>query len=249
MTKNKLVLVGIVVVLLLIVGYLMAKRADAPSDLTGDNNNTEDTQQSLGDRIADSAKTSLAGMVALGKNQSCTFSSSANGIESKGAVLMSGGMMRGDFSSTVQGEVQVTHMISDGKESRIWVDGQTQGYLMKIPEKSDTPTSPDTPVSSQPDTRMPIDINDDTTAYDCTSWSAEASAFTPPANITFVSMEDMMKGVPSGAMTAPSMGTGARGGGSANYNPAEMKAMQCSTCEQVKDPSSKAECLAAFQCQ
>jgi len=247
MEQNKLVIGGVVLVLIFIVGgYLMAGRADAPSELIGDNN----TEQSLGDRMVDSAKMSLSGMLALGQSQTCTFSDSSNGTESNGTVYMSGGKMRGDFTSSARGQIETTHMISDGKESRIWIDGQADGYLMKMPENTDTTASPDTPISSDGTTQMPIDMNDDASNYNCTSWRTDASVFVPPANVDFISMEDMMKGMMPG-VASPS--AGAQGGGSAgyggSYDATSMKAMQCSTCEQVQDPASKAECRTAFQCQ
>ena len=227
---------GVLVVIAVIVGFLMTQKAEAPVGLESEN-----TNERTG--VMDSARTSLSGLLALGKSQKCTFRSSAETADSSGVVYISGGKVRGDFDSTTKVGTNVStvksHMITDGDEIRVWSDGEEMGMLMK------TAQAPSGAVDTQVQNTapMPLDMNDSSVDYDCDMWVADASVFTPPSSVTFQSIDDMMKqAMPKGGMMQieGSMGAG--------MDMEAMKAMQCSACDSAPDAESKAQCKQALQC-
>src|ERR1035437_9338850 len=107
MNKKVLAIVAILVVLVGGYGayrvYKHFKRLAAPVVQT-QTSGTSETPSSLKD------------LLSKGIAQSCTFSSDA----SSGTVYVSSGKVRGDFGTTVDGNVTKSHMIVDGNTSYIW---------------------------------------------------------------------------------------------------------------------------------
>jgi hypothetical protein len=98
-------------------------------------------------------------------------------------VYVASGKMRGDFSTVVNGQTNVAHMLIADNTMYTWIDGTDTGYKMSVEA-----TAGDSGSQSQMDLNQPVD-------YDCGSWSPDQSAFNVPAGINF--------------MTAGSFGTGA----------------------------------------
>lgn len=120
-----------------------------------------------------SDNTSLKKLLALGQSQKCTFSSEEAGTSSKGTFYVSDGKSRGDFDVTTEGQTIASHMIYDGSTSWMWMDGQTTGFKMKVDENQSNTASAQ---SVDPDKEY---------KFDCESWRADSSAFTPPSNVQF----------------------------------------------------------------
>src|SRR3989344_7159247 len=113
---NKVIwwIIGIVIV----VGLIYYVSAEDPVD-TG---NTEDEAVGSLDQGSNEQR-SLVELLAAGTAQKCTFDHSVDGSTNEGRIYIGNGKMRGDFSSTVNGQTMMAHMISDGQEVNTWVDG------------------------------------------------------------------------------------------------------------------------------
>lgn len=69
---------------------------------------------------------------------------------------------------------------------------------------------------------------DENVQYNCQKWNVDTSVFQPPSNIEFIDLQAQMQSTID-----------------ANAN---INAMQCSACNQISDPSAKAQCLTAMNC-
>jgi len=123
---------------------------------------------------------SFADLAARGGNWKCTIDSksdaSAGQAVSSGTVYVSGKNVRGDFATAVPnyGSVQ-SHMIADGAYVYSWSSVMPKGIKTAM---AAAPTGSGAPQGGG--------TNENTSyRYDCEPSSADASLFTPPANVTF----------------------------------------------------------------
>ena len=172
---------------------------------------------------------SLKDLMAGGGAKKCTFTFSQNAnTQSQGTVYVAGGKMSGDFSVTVNGKQQMSHMINDGTTVYTWVDGMGSGFKMAASASENQQTPPAGQNSTQS-----VDPNSKYD-YNCSNWSVDNNEFTPPSSVTFTDFSAMMK-----QNTSSSAGTGASAGASGS-------ASQCAACNNAG--SAKAQCLAALHC-
>lgn len=120
---------------------------------------------------------SLRALAARGGSYVCTMHTDSGNVPTDGTIYVSGENIRGDFSSNAPqiGTVD-THMIADGTTLYLWNSLLPQGI------KSTEMTEETTDASSGNGTTL--DVNRSYT-YDCKAWSADASMFVVPADITF----------------------------------------------------------------
>lgn len=212
---------GMVVALLLILGlgwFFMSKKG-TDSTLKGEQDggmmaNHEGMEQM-----------SMKDLLATGKNQKCEVSYENGKTTNKGTMFFGNGKMRGDFNATTNGQVVASHMINDGKDMYMWVDGQSVAMKMSLEGMNNQPTS------NQPNDQAQVIDQNAKYNYHCSNWSPDESLLTPPANINFMDQNIMMQGMPSaGAGASGSMGTSS----------------QCAVCDQAGE--NKAACLAALKC-
>lgn len=130
-------------------------------------------------------------LVKLGGAYSCTIASTAmtgaGEADTSGTVYVAGTDLRGDFTSTVNGKVEETHMIRVGDLSYVWSSSLPQGMVMTI--TGDGAKSGDTVGTSG----MGVDDNA-SYEWDCNPWSKDESKFAPPSNIEFMDLSSMMQG-------------------------------------------------------
>jgi len=173
---NKKVIAAVVILLVLIGGYF------GYTKLKGGSITTPGTTTESG------GMKSLKDLLSLGVTQKCTFSQTGGSGTSEGTTYVSGGKVRGDFTTTSSGKTMITHMISDGKTSYIWTEGEKTGFKMTAIEASPSTVqtgSADTPVNSQADLDQKAD-------YKCSGWTTDGSLFTPPTNVTFTDFSQML---------------------------------------------------------
>lgn len=163
--NKKVVTAGVVVVLLLIIaGFLVMKGRTNPAVTP-----TKTSEQNT-------SPTSLKDLISKGIAQSCTYSNES----STGQIYVSGGKVRGDFDTTIEGKVTKSHMIVDGSNSYIWSDGSKDGIKMTF----DVAATPAANATSSPVGGFDTAANMN---YKCGVWVADPSMFTLPAGVTFMS--------------------------------------------------------------
>ncbi|MDQ5962566.1 MAG: hypothetical protein QG653_373 [Patescibacteria group bacterium] len=199
------------------------------SNLKGLRERLEKTKLSLLPKQETDRKGSLKEIFARGGSQKCTYTIIENGITSSATIYLSGEKMRVDSQTTTNGKAENARMLLTNNIMYVWGDGMPQGIKMPIPD-ANTPTSQNTQGTVQM-----VDLDKEMN-YSCSPWSADASYFTPPTNIKFMDMSQMMNQV------APTGSTGS-GGGSI-----DVQAMQCGACDSLPEPD-KTACRQAIGCR
>jgi hypothetical protein len=217
---NSKVIAGIVILIVIIGGAFLLTR-DKGSDVAS-NNEAVDAESSV-----DTESASIKSLLTADRNQTCTFTSTEGDMKSEGTVYVSGGKMRGDFSTTTSGQTNVSHMIHKDNTNYMWTEGQTTGLKMTFDPKAVEAASEASSTQNQS-----VDPNKNLD-FDCDSWSADNSKFELPSGVTFSELPTL-PGMDAAA------GAGAAAGASGS---ADTKAMQQAICNNLSEPA-KSQCLA-----
>ena len=215
---KKLGLIIGVVVLLLIAGVAytqLNKSSQTP--------NTTNTATEKPKTAEDTVKGTIQSLLGVGKSVTCTVNDETQG--STGTIFVSDKKMAGDFAVKVEGKSVESHMISDGTYSYIWSSDQTQGVKIKIDQVKVTPGG-----NEQTSSQGGFDLNKQANIK-CTPWTPDESKFTPPANIKFTDLTQMLNQIQpktTGNSTAP---------------------QTTSPCDQIADAAAKAQCIKALSDQ
>jgi hypothetical protein len=184
---NKKIVVVIVILILLLLGggaLVMKNKSTTPAGQSPLGGATVEPTKAT----AAEAKGTIKSLLTSGVPQSCTFTSEKQASTS-GTVYVSGGKMRGDFTTINEGQSMTGHLIIDSGYSYIWSDLLTRGMKVALTEGQ----------SSTGSGTQGMDVNQ-TVGYTCKPWSVDESKFTLPSNITFTTVS-----VPgAGSGTAPS---------------------------------------------
>ncbi len=183
--------------------------------------------------------TSLSQLLASTDTQRCTFTSPSEAGMSKGEFFIAHGSMRGNFEAEMNSasglRVVKSYMVIDRGYTYVWADAASMGAkisveaMHKAEERGGSEGGP-------------IGLNQKVN-YQCAPWSPDDAFFATPKNITFMDMTSMsQEPAPTSAGGTGVVGTPASGG----MTPAQVKALQCKTCEQAGPQI--AECKKAFAC-
>ena len=133
---------------------------------------------------ATTANKSIKDLLMMGVSQKCTFTKNDTETSSTITIYMDNGHVRGDIETVASGKTVDSHMIIQGTETYIWMEGQNSGFKMAF--NSNTPTSK--PVQGQNNSVNP----DEKVDYVCSPWSADQTIFSLPANIQFSDFSKMV---------------------------------------------------------
>lgn len=218
--RNLVVTLGVfAVIIFAAAGYMFMNRVSVnPSAVQTDNPTVSPAA------TATTEKSSLKDFMSMTGDQKCEFNDEVSG--SSGFVYLNSGKMRGDFTSKVNDKESLTHMINDGSDIYIWMDGQKTGFkttLESIEQISQTEGV--TGVSQT------VDINKKV-SYKCETWIAEQAKFKVPDGVNFQDIAAMMKKIPSSAS--------ASGMSQTNID-------ACSACNNLEG-DAQAQCKRALKC-
>ncbi len=110
----------------------------------------------------------------------CVFNQDTQFAKTLGYVYVADGKVRGDFTVTptvAQAKPFTASMIADSETSYVWSSVLKEGF--KIPTKTELEPKPKDIVDG-------VDFSQNLD-FTCEKWSKDFSAFTPPANISFIS--------------------------------------------------------------
>ena len=162
---------------------------------------------------------SLKDLLLAGISQKCTYKDSQENMAVEGTVYIAGGKVRGDFSSTNQGQTFSGHTIYDGKVSYVWTEGMKTGFKMAV--------DPETGKSEGSSSEENVDLTKKID-YSCGPWLANESQFTPPSDITF------------SEFTMPTIPAGTSSSGNTNQE-------ACKLCNTLTG-EAKTQCLTSLNC-
>lgn len=228
--SNKALPIAIAVVVLLLLGWYFTKGSGNKAMLKSDGEETNTIQTQNNQNSPMSLKELMAG-----KAQKCEVSYGDQNAETKGMVYVSGGKMRGDFTTQINGKAETSHVINDGKTQYMWTEGSTQMAfkmsLDSLPKNAENSTAQTN--------KQTLDFEAKNN-YNCSSWSENNSEFEVPGNIKFTDYSEMLKSIP----TTPAQGeTNAGATGSV-----DVKAMQCAACNSLSG-EDQIQCKAALSCK
>ncbi len=134
---------------------------------------------------------SLQSLLTLGKTLECSFRTEDEKAPAEGTAFFDNGKLRVDTMFTgASSSVETANMIMAEGTMYTWSKTAEGSFAIKMPlsviPKTDTARKPAKSVSL-----------DNKVQYDCKPWHVDGSVFVPPADITFMDMGEMMKGIPA----------------------------------------------------
>lgn len=220
---NNKIIAGIVVVIIVAAGIFLATRHKG-----GKSEVASSTQTTSSAATTSAQSGSIKSLIAAGKTQKCTFSTTKDNYSSNGTVYVGGGKLRGDFS--VNTSQSMTHMINDGKTSYMWDDSGKFAIKMAF-DPADTKAVAN--ANTQAQQGADVNANYD---WSCDSWKIDNSKFDLPSGVTFNELPAM----PSGGAAA---GAGA---GASAASTTDVSAIRKQACNSLSSPA-KEQCLAAIK--
>jgi hypothetical protein len=215
----------IVVVLLAAAGYFGYSQFKASKTANPTNMATEGTKTAV-----DTVRGTIQGLIAGGKNVTCTVVDKTRGTGSS-TIFVSGKKMAGDFKNVVEGKTIEGHMLMDGTFAYIWSSDQPdKGIKISVDEVNKA--------DKQQGVNQGLDINAET-ELKCSPWIPNGSKFIPPTNIKFTDLTEMMKGFTQPKTTTETTPTSTD----------KAAAPQTSVCDQITDATAKEACVKALQDQ
>lgn len=187
MSKNLIWAVGIVVVIGAIYWGISSMTGDdnlsAPTAQQQTEKNNSDSSNTADANPAESKSASkkepFSDFVKKGGSYKCTVNQSVGGVNTSGTTYINNSMIRGEYSSQVQGMSINTFFIARDGFTYTWNSMMpTSGFKAKIvaPTEADSSASMSASYSFNAET-----IGD----YDCSPWSVDMSKFTIPTSVTF----------------------------------------------------------------
>lgn len=188
--KNKKVLIGILVAILVLggVAYFVFSGKDDNNTISSQTQSTN--QNKTTDQNTDSANPENSGnlktLSEAGKAQKCTMKYSGNNGSGDGTMYSDGkgrGLMTMSYQ-TEQGNSGISNTLYNQDKVYTWttVNGQTFGMVLeKSAYESQSGNSSQSETSKNtPDPNEKFDLN-------CSSWNVDESVLTPPADVNFTS--------------------------------------------------------------
>ncbi len=196
---NNKVVIGIVVAVLIVFALwngFGGQKAEAP-------NLEEAAQESGNGTVVDSSsnsslKEALSGsgsfldLMGMNRDLSCEFSQVSPNSDGAvvGEVKISGDKIRTDFEIQQADGVLVSHMIEADGYVYTWSESSQGQFAMKmVADESDSSDDPESV-----DYGRSADLSNDVD-YKCHPWGLDQSVFTPPSDIEFTDMEEIMGGM------------------------------------------------------
>ncbi len=220
--RNKQAIIGIIaafVILFGAIGVFALNRTKIPEPNSTINTATKETKNPA---------STLASIIGSGKTQKCSFSSKNESSQTKGTAYLSGKKLRTDLSTQVNGKTSMVYVIRNGDENYIWGTEFPNNTGMKITMSMDEMMGKsDTSNEAQKyfDANMDVD-------YKCENWNVDEKILTPPTNIKFQDLSEMMQMMLKNVSKTPTSSTGSN---------------ECSICNSLTG-DAKSACLKQFKC-
>jgi hypothetical protein len=189
--NKNLLIIGAVILLIVLgaAGYFLMNKSQAPSQTESSTSVPQEQNTSAFSTIKDALSRSLS--------LQCDFTNE-EGIQT--TAYIKNGAVRSDMTSSTPG--QSGHMIMKDNTFYSWQDGKTDGIMMKF--------SPEDLDSAQQQATQGVNPQESLDTMEkykesCKTANVSDSVFTPPSEVKFQDMSEMMKMMPTGGGTAPSI--------------------------------------------
>lgn len=171
MNKNTSIIVGLILLILLGVGAVLAMKR--PGSLTGSTQTSADISTPT-PTVTTTANTqgTLKDLFLLTTPQTCTFTSPDS--TTSGTIYAANKQLAGDFTSKVDNNTLNGHIIVASSNVYIWTDLSKMGIKMPLSQAE----------NSQQTNKQGVGINE-LVSYSCAGWTVDESKFQLPKDITF----------------------------------------------------------------
>lgn len=172
---------GIIAAVVLVGGYVAFK--SDKSDATNNTNDVVVTENSESNTMpANGKKMAFSQFVKQGGTYKCTVNQNVGGTETKGITYISGGMINGEYSTSVQG-MNITSNV-------IVRDGYTYSWSSMMPGAGfKSKVVANTEANNNAGMSGTYSFNAEQIGdYSCEEWSGDQSKFNLPSGITFKEM-------------------------------------------------------------
>lgn len=178
-------------------------------------------------------QTTIEEMAKSGKPYECTYSTTYENISQEGTIYFAGeDKIRGDIQVNMpETGNKMTHFIKDGEKQYIWSDGQPTGIVMTISKEEEEKIKAEASQTDQSSVDMNMKMN-----MRCKRWSPNNSVLTPPSNIQFQDLSEMM-----GAALGGGSGESSQPGGSFSSDDINM----CAICDKIPAGAARDSCKAS----
>jgi hypothetical protein len=185
-------IVGVIIIGLIVLGgYFYTRTTDIDENSPSTEvQNTVDvstlpssstTQETPAKPTSSGKKMAFSEFIKQGGSYTCTVNQLINNVNSQGTVFISGDKVRGEFSTTAQGQSMTMSFLTTGGYTYTWTSMMpTMGFKMKNTASANT-TNNTAAMSSAWDASA---IGD----YTCDTWSVDPAKFVVPTTVTFKEM-------------------------------------------------------------
>lgn len=119
-------------------------------------------------------KMAFSEFIKSGGTYKCEVKQAMSDFENSGTVYVDGANVRGEFSTIAEGRpIDTFFIVKDGYTYTWSSAAPTMGFKIKVAAETTT------------DTSQTYDWKQGVGDYNCQAWTADASMFIPPANVTF----------------------------------------------------------------
>lgn len=155
------------------------------------NNDSSNSEQASGTSSSEgsaieTSNTNIAELVKKGDPRKCTFSGNDAGAEFSGTAYFANQKMYGEFKTTKDSQTQAGNMIISESSQYFWNGDTKQGVKTAVQANSSQTTSQQ---------NQGVDPNK-TFSFKCEKWTVEDAKFTPPSNVTFQDLSQLMQNMP-----------------------------------------------------
>lgn len=189
MSKKLIIIAGVVVVLAGagVAGWVALKG----NDKTISDNSTQTDQPAQTQPQSEVMPKTINGFLAAGKNQKCTFSSSAGEAQTSGTMYFAGERMRGEYKSVSDGQTTNGQMIITDGLQYFWEPSSKRGVKLTISQQDAEESAGNTSSGSQGGLETDAEYD-----FNCDDWTVDQSRFTPPSDIEFMDISGIQSQIP-----------------------------------------------------
>ncbi len=178
---NNKVIIAVVTAVIIIGGGVALYMANSSNMQQNETKKTETAQTTT--------KTSLSELLEKGDPQKCTYSGSNEGYEYSGtAYFSSEKQLRNDYKSERDNESRDGSMIISDGSQYFWNNDDKKGFKTAV--LADDTQQTDSQSSDSVDTKAKF-------SFECEQWTIDNSKFTPPSDVTFQDLTQIMQNIPT----------------------------------------------------
>jgi hypothetical protein len=207
-------------ILIIVISLVGCSGSEKESELNT-NEDTENLKKTTSEKKSsdsDSFKGSIKDLIAKAVPMKCTWNVGTEGMKTQGLIFIKSEKYRTDITT----EDMDMHYVSDGEYIYMWNSIQPEGTKMSLKDLEEMGT--DTNTDERNSGEMNFDTLDDEYNYKCTPWTVSNSKFSPPSDVKFIDMGEMMSDLQK-------IGT-------------DMENNPCAACDFLPDGENKDNCLA-----